>query len=591
MQGVFLQNFQSSVHFKKGFARSVDAVCNSIKLLSELYRCTRMEDITNSIRSSSNEYGEKKDCLDKIHVKKNCIHLINVFARGSSIHALSQVEKTNTKVGKAFWFLILILCISCCIYQVNNFLLIYFRYPVLIDVEVKNNKVLDFPAVTICNLNRMKRSHIEYVDRKRHANAPWPTPRPSTTLRTTPRTTTRMLPRSTTIPLSERKKYTSVTKATISFPWMSKEWKYKSKSKEFFSHYMNINAFRRKCYGHRFHELVKKCSFNSVSCDHKDFTYFNSIQYGNCFTFNKKLQHDQQPLEVHKIGPNSGLELDIDLDPESYLDITSTAGSRVVIHDSEEDPNPEEQGIDISPGYETQVSMDKTSLQRLPPPYKDRCTEYRSFDACETTPANQMDCIRSCVHRTSMSECGCVDPFLPVYKGTVLCNLKNGTQMTCLDKTFEGMKENGLPCVCTYPCTSTTYNLQLSTAILSYPTDLEDFDWTPEDPTWNYFTPFDCGIFKRSTDNLRSGPNRRNRVRRSTHESYAKLKVFYGSLKHTIYTQKPMFSESELYGQLGGNLSLWLGLSVVAMFEYAEKIFLIIHFYCANNLGRMNIYR
>lgn len=337
-----------------------------------------MEDnVINSIGHSRNICNANKECFDIW----NCRNLVKIIGGGSSIHAVSQVDQANTKVCKGFWFLILVLCIFSCIFQVNNFLSIYFQFPVLIDVEIKNNRSLDFPAVTVCNLNRMKRYHVDCVNKEfKWAECDG----------IKVKVKTRIL-------ISERKKYTSISNST---PVQEKN--YKLKSQEFFNHYTKIDVSSRKCYGHRLHELVKKCSFNSVTCNHEDFTYFNSMQYGNCFTFNKKLQRDQNPIEVHKIGSNSGLELDINLRTESYLSTTSAAGSRVVIHNPEVDPNPGEHGINISPGYETQVSMFKTSVQRLPPPYRDRCKEYESFDTNETS-TSQLDCIRICMQQTSMS--------------------------------------------------------------------------------------------------------------------------------------------------------------------------------------------
>ncbi|GIY11223.1 acid-sensing ion channel 4 [Caerostris extrusa] len=64
-------------------------------------------------------------------------------------------------------------------------------------------------------------------------------------------------------------------------------------------------------------------------------------------------------------------------------------------------------------------------------------------------------------------------------------------------------------------------------------------------------------------------PNQRHNKRshKGQTESKAKLKIFYESLDHTTYTQRAMFSDSELYAHLGGHLGLWLGLSCIALFE------------------------
>ncbi|KAG8195521.1 hypothetical protein JTE90_019510 [Oedothorax gibbosus] len=503
------------------------------------------ESVPKAIEHSNTERDTKKDCL----FDSNCLNLVNVFSEGSSIQAVSRISQANTNGCKTFWILLLILCICGCIFQVSSFLSTYFQYPVLIDLEVKHGKSLDFPAVTVCSLNRMKSQYEDCVKK----DLAWFDCQFA-----------RMYPIKRLI-LSERKAHTS-----LSVQNSIKKINYKKKSLEFFNHYTNIDASSRKCYGYKLSEIIKKCSFNSVSCNIEDFTYFNSMQYGNCFTFNRRLSIEQDLLKVHKTGPNSGLELDIGFLEETYHDTTQATGSRVVIHNPDENPNPEDDGINISPGYEILVSMTKTSVTRLPPPYRDRCKEYKRFETNETiTSGSQLDCFQLCMQQTMQQECGCVDPFHLVHRDMIRCNLKNETQVSCLDESLNRMVENGLPCDCPLPCVSTTYNLQLSSAISNFTSDSEDF---------GYILDPDCDFVlnKRSVDMSKITKHKRTVGVPSTQ---AKVKVFYGSLKHTIYTQKPMFTESELYGQLGGNLSLWLGLSIVAMFEYAEKLFSLIH-YC-----------
>ncbi|GIX71882.1 degenerin deg-1 [Caerostris extrusa] len=251
----------------------------------------------------------------------------------------------------------------------------------------------------------------------------------------------------------------------------------------------------------------------------------------------KKVATDENILQVHKTGPNTGLEMDLDTLIYSYLDITSSAGIRVVVHSPYEDPNPSENGFNISPGFETQVSLTKTSVQRLPAPYRDRCVEYKASNASDLASASHFSCIRECIQQTSQEICGCVDPFIPVGFQATSCNLKNNTQMSCLDDVLENMDENGLPCECS-----------------------SSLGWT-EDPRCDLYRDLNLG----SVNLSESYPIRKNRWYESFEtDPRAKLKVFYGSLDHTIYSQRAMFSDSELYGQLGGHLGLWLGVSLIA---------------------------
>ncbi|GIY11221.1 FMRFamide-activated amiloride-sensitive sodium channel [Caerostris extrusa] len=164
--------------------------------------------------------------------------------------------------------------------------------------------------------------------------------------------------------MSERKLYTAISKTTTQV-----EIRYKLKSQIFFDHYTHLDYADRKCYGYRLHDLVTNCSSNSVPCRTDDFSYFQSIQYGNCYTFNKASNNmESSRLAMREVGQDSGLDLDTWLD--TYLDFSSSAGMRVIVHNADEDPNPVADGFSIVPGYETQVSLTKVSIERLPAPYR-----------------------------------------------------------------------------------------------------------------------------------------------------------------------------------------------------------------------------
>ncbi|KFM78077.1 Amiloride-sensitive sodium channel subunit alpha, partial [Stegodyphus mimosarum] len=278
------------------------------------------------------------------------IKFTSTLLMNSSILPVSRMTHRQSKPSKIFWMLILIVCVFSCCYEAYRFFNIYLQYPVIINLDVQNNTSIDFPAVTICNLNRMKGYNKKCILEKRT----WKECRQIVPLRRT----------SFTLVLSERVKYTlDVQNET--------EKSYINQAKTFMNHYTNTDAESRRCYGYMLHELIQKCSFNSIPCNESDFAFFQSMQYGNCYTFNKDSGSNIALRNVSKVGSDNGLELHLDLKVYSYLDLTQSVGARVVIHSPDEDPNPEDDGINISPGFETHISMVKTSVQRLPAPYRD----------------------------------------------------------------------------------------------------------------------------------------------------------------------------------------------------------------------------
>ncbi|GIY18266.1 amiloride-sensitive sodium channel subunit alpha [Caerostris darwini] len=471
-------------------------------------------------------------------------YLLSSLVKKSSVPAFSRVGQAEAKPQRIFWLSVLLLCLCGCGYETSRFLRTFFQYPVLIDVETENSGTLDFPAVTVCNLNRVADYHSECFENNKTWSA--------------------CIQESLFVDhliMSERKMYTAIPKTATQL-----EIRHKLKLQKFFDHYTHLDYADRKCYGYRLHQLVTNCNFNSMSCQADNFSYFQSIQYGNCYTFNKASSNHMESsrLAVRKVGQDSGLDLELDTLLKNYIDFSASAGMRVIVHNADEDPNPEEDGFNIVPGYETQVSLTKVSIQRLPAPYRDRCRDYK------TTKGSQFDCIRECQQEMAREKCGCVDPFLQTDLQASLCNLRNKSQMSCLDDLLNNVEKAGLPCECPLSCMSTTFKKEIGMAML-----------LPRKTTYIHSPLLKLKVPECDSIKKRTPPNQRRNKRslKGKIESKAKLKIFYRSLDHTKYIQRAMFSDSELYAHLGGHLGLWLGLSCIALFECVEYLALLFYLF------------
>ncbi|GBN15827.1 hypothetical protein AVEN_209132-1 [Araneus ventricosus] len=76
-------------------------------------------------------------------------------------------------------------------------------------------------------------------------------------------------------------------------------------------------------------------------------------------------------------GPNNGLQMALIIDPDQYLPISPIDGMRIVIHDTPDEPNPEDKGIIITHGFQTHISLKQIVMHRMPAPYKDKCVVYK----------------------------------------------------------------------------------------------------------------------------------------------------------------------------------------------------------------------
>lgn len=85
-------------------------------------------------------------------------------------------------------------------------------------------------------------------------------------------------------------------------------------------------------------------------------------------------------------GAQNGLVVSFTLDQDNYMlkKLSKKAGARLVIHDPNLPPLPDEYGIDLAPNTASSVALQKHLITRLPDPYQSHCingwaeTEYNN---------------------------------------------------------------------------------------------------------------------------------------------------------------------------------------------------------------------
>lgn len=97
------------------------------------------------------EYGDE-NCNSKSNTKQ----IPSVFLRIYSMFLLNRPGYSSSVWRKLFWMIILFLCTGCCISHIYQFLSAYYAYPVIVNIETISAEFLEFPAVTICNMNEIR---------------------------------------------------------------------------------------------------------------------------------------------------------------------------------------------------------------------------------------------------------------------------------------------------------------------------------------------------------------------------------------------------------------------------------------------------
>ncbi|GFQ81439.1 hypothetical protein TNCT_540921 [Trichonephila clavata] len=475
--------------------------------------------------------SSRKHPKTKYLEKRKFISILQQLLQNSSIQAVSKIGTSPNPFLKIIWMLILVGGLMVSFYQAFRFLNVFLQYPILVTLQIDQKQFLDFPAVTVCNLNRIKKKYLQCLNSNIsvglcdvHGFLPKDNAKPN-------------------LVMSER---TGLHSCTSEFRGSSDAEK--DNTIQFLKIYSALNSKERKKAGYKSEEFIKLCSFNGKSCSAEDFTEFHNLRYGNCFTFNKFYQNKSKPLTISQSGDQSGLVLVLDLLYLYYLNISSTIGARIIIHDPKAGPSPEETGINIAAGYETSLALTQTVITRLPAPYRDHCSEYKNENIWPYHESLNK-CVRNCIQDNSFEVCGCADPTLPSMTSQNLCNLTDKSEMCCLDDIFLLLLEGNRTCDCPLPCSTIRYGEKVSVA--RWPSASSFFTGEAK----NTYYPTNFRYFRRSQ---------------------AKLKIFYSSLTQKNYVQRPMFHESEIYSHLGGDLGIWLGMSLMVTFEIFETVCLLV---------------
>ncbi|GFR27967.1 hypothetical protein TNCT_274971 [Trichonephila clavata] len=481
---------------------------------------------TNNIRAKTeieDFYAIQRNAKNEKLVNR----ILKTKFQNSSIFTISQIGRSEKLYAKLLWVLTLSLALVGCCYYIYRFIGLYFTYPIKVTLNIAEQSSVNFPSVTVCNMNRMKSEYepclVSNVDfRKCSSGLGF------------------SLGSGFAFNLPERRNFQSCNSQLS-----GKRQKEADNFTQFLERYSRLKWIKQRFYGHQLADLIQSCSFRGKPYDKYQFSYFFNFRYGNCFTFksNNDPYDPREELTVTSTGREGGLELILNVEHEQYLPISHTIGGRIVIHNSLH-PDPEGSGITVIPGYETDILLQQTSIRRLPAPYKDECVFYDD----DSFMKNQAACIQSCLQDYNLAMCGCIEPGFQdlEYYDLKQCDMKNSTDVCCLDGVLNYLAIHGTNCSCPLPCVTETFTEHTTTAT-----------W----PSGAYFFRGRSNVTNEDWNSLKS-----------YRASHAKVNVFFSTLEKVLYEQKPCFHESELLSHLGGELGLWLGLSIVAVFELLEVL-------------------
>ncbi|XP_075129649.1 epithelial sodium channel subunit beta-like [Leptodactylus fuscus] len=410
------------------------------------------------------------------------------------------------------------------IWQCSQLTATYMRYPTQEKVTLVNSARLPFPAITFCNLNRARKSQLN-SSRYKTLNDQLPL-------------------------MSDHEKEKDVLSNT--------------RERNFAFAMSQLSTQEQMALGHRLEDMLISCVFHDVSCNESFFTPFLNPKLGNCYTFNgprnQTARKEEEVLNATKAGFSYGLTMELFIEQHEYISSLSTAaGLRVVLHGQGKMPFPEDEGVNVPPGQESDIGVVKVHVKRLQEPYNSRCSSGQNIRNYYTdvygTDYSREACKKSCAQAKMIKNCGCRMWEFPAPPGldVPLCNISEPSVSNCVELYEYKLSHDKLKCDCPLQCDEEIFELTLSSS-----------QW----PSNTYLN-----LFSKRLESRRGYQDMQ-----TIRDNVVKVVVYYQQLNYELIEEVPSMQLVDLFSSIGGLVGLWIGVSVCTVAEFLELILNLLTF-------------
>uniref|UniRef100_G3W6Y0 Acid sensing ion channel subunit 3 n=1 Tax=Sarcophilus harrisii TaxID=9305 RepID=G3W6Y0_SARHA len=447
---------------------------------------------------------------------------ICVFASSCTLHGLSHVFGAGgLTLRRGLWAGAMLLSLTAFLYQVAERIEYYGQFHHVTVLDEHESHHLVFPAVTLCNINPLRRSRI------------------------TPNDLHWAGPALLGLESGEHAAYL-------------KELGQPPAPQGFMpsATYDLAELFARA--GHTMDDMLLDCRYRGRPCGPSNFTRIFT-RMGQCFIFNSGFD-GAELLSTPKGGSGNGLELMMTVQQDEYLPVWKDteqtpfeAGIRVQIHSQDEPPTIDQLGFGVAPGYQTFVSCQKQQLFFLPQPWGN-CSSVLldpDFDMGppDVSPSNPnpspwltyslSGCRQICETRFLSRKCGCRMMYMP--GSAPICSPQQ--YKDCARPSLDSMMRKDTACLCPSPCASTRFEKELSMVRI------------PSRASASFLA------------------QKYNRSKQYIADNVLVLDIFFEALNYETVEQKKAYEVADLLGDIGGQMGLFIGASLLTILEILDFLF------------------
>ncbi|RMX43030.1 hypothetical protein pdam_00001790 [Pocillopora damicornis] len=307
--------------------------------------------------------------------------------------------------------------------------------------------------------------------------------------------------------------------------------------------------------GHQIYNTLHQCYWDGGLCTYENFTPVLTSM-GLCYTFNSG--KDGQPiLRVRQAGSDFALHLMLDVQQWDYGALGSRAGLMVFIHDHETPPLVAQLGFAVGPGTSTFAAINKQKTISLPDPYESNCLDKNDSKVPGYKTYTILGCLLMCQTKYIIEKCGCRDVGMPAINDTRMCKALDLSDCVLREKgNFRKLKDQ--QCECPVPCSTTSFRPILSYA--AFPSD-EYIKQSHE-----LYEIYGSNTSEASLDFIQGYMS----------QNMLELVIYFEELSYHVIEQTPAYDSESLFAEIGGQVGLCVGASLLTVLEFCDVIIAII---------------
>ncbi|XP_064629038.1 acid-sensing ion channel 5-like [Lineus longissimus] len=483
------------------------------------------------------------------------------------MHGVPRIQMDLHIAKKVIWIIVMVGLLGVAIWQLYSVVEYFTSWPTSTTFEYVYAREKEFPAVTLCNLNPVRNSRTTKLPDGSAARTFFDEQKIKTTGNAGPQQS-----------------------GTGTFSWdninfSDQRTDYDAKVL-FYQTYMALSDEEKQNVGYSMKEMMLDCAFNGKTCSPINFTRTVHAHFGNCFTFNTP-DENGDVTSVSAPGPIHGLSLTMLIDQTDYFPtISEAAGLKVLVHHQKQFPFPEDDGMLVAPGSDTQIGVRQVVIVRAESPYGN-CQNYSDTDARSRDAYTErltgvgytsVGCEKTCMQKEIFKACGCKHPFY-VYVGTTFansgvptadfCQLNKAETRDCITSVEQKLNTGTLPCNEDCPPSCLDHSYPSTVASSTWPAQKKEKDVINMIATTNP-----------ALKNLIAGYSTDEAKRLYMSQEILKVSVFYQDMSYQYVVTSSAYTVEEMASDLGGTVELYLGLSIVTLVETIE-FFMDLCFICS----------